>query len=68
MKTYTMTVDKYGDKRWYVNGKLHREGGPAVEFVNGDKQWYTNGKLHRELYRYMTFRYKTSGTNLYNFV
>jgi hypothetical protein len=36
-----------GDKRWYINGKLHREDGPAVESFNGDKYWYLNDKLHR---------------------
>ena len=38
-----------GDKKWYVNGKRHREGGlPAIEFGNGSKWWYVNGKLHRD--------------------
>ena len=37
-----------GTKRWYLNGKLHREDGPAIEDANGDKWWYRNGKLHRE--------------------
>ena len=37
-----------GDKYWYLNGKFHREGDPAVECVNGDKHWYLNGKHHRE--------------------
>ena len=41
-------VDKYGTKRWYLNGKLHREDGPAVECANRDKAWYLNGKCHRE--------------------
>ena len=36
-----------GDKRWYLNGKRHREDGPAVEFGNGDKSWYLNGRAHR---------------------
>ena len=27
---------------------MHREGGPAVEYINGTKFWYKNGKLHRE--------------------
>ena len=31
-----------------MNGKLHREDGPAVEYANGSKAWYLNGKLHRE--------------------
>ena len=33
-----------------MNGKLHREDGPAIEGANGDKYWYLNGndKYHRE--------------------
>jgi hypothetical protein len=26
-----------GDKCWYLNGKLHRTDGPAIEYANGDK-------------------------------
>jgi hypothetical protein len=48
MKTYTVKVDNNGDKCWYLNGKLHREDGPAIEYANGDKYWYLNGKRHRE--------------------
>ena len=25
-----------------MNGKLHREDGPAVEYANGSKFWYLN--------------------------
>ena len=32
---------------WLQNDKLHRLGGPAVEYANGDKVWYQNGKRHR---------------------
>jgi len=39
-----MKTDEYGDKSWYLNDKLHREDGPAVESANGDKSWYLNGK------------------------
>ena len=35
-------------KRWYINGKCHREDGPAIERANGSKSWYINGKCHRE--------------------
>jgi hypothetical protein len=48
MKTYRVTVDEYGTKHWYINGELHREGDPAMEFANGDKWWYLNDKRHRE--------------------
>jgi hypothetical protein len=34
---------------WYLNGKLHREDGPAViEHTSGTKWWYLKGKLHRK--------------------
>ena len=34
--------DANGDKRWYLNGKLHREDGPAIECANGHKYWFLN--------------------------
>ena len=48
MITYTVTVDEYKNKRWYLNNKLHREDGPAIENADGSKYWFLNGKLHRE--------------------
>jgi len=49
MIEYTVKVNADGDKFWYLNGKLHREDGPAIEYADGDKSWwYLNGKLHRE--------------------
>ena len=36
-----------GTKVWYVNNKLHRIDGPAVEYSDGAKAWYVNGKCHR---------------------
>jgi hypothetical protein len=44
----TMTLTPGGNKLWYLHGKLHREDGPAVEWVNGDKEWWLHGKRHRE--------------------
>ena len=49
-------IDANGNKRWFLNGKWHREEinpetgltMPAVEYANGDKYWCLNGKLHRE--------------------
>jgi len=38
-----------GSKRWYLNGKLHREDGPAIEWNDGDKRWYLNGIALTEL-------------------
>ena len=44
MIEYTVKVYDGGAKYWSLNGKRHREDGPAVEFTNGDKYWYLNGK------------------------
>ena len=48
MIEYTVKVYPNGDKSWYLNGKLHREDGPAVEYADGTKSWYLNDKRHRE--------------------
>ena len=37
------TIEYRNDK-----GQLHREDGPAVEWVDGGKVWFLNGKRHRE--------------------
>jgi hypothetical protein len=36
------------DIRWYLNARLHREDGPAIERADGSKEWYLNDQLHRE--------------------
>jgi hypothetical protein len=41
-------IDEFGSKEWRLNGKYHREDGPAVEYPGGTKQWWLNGKYHRE--------------------
>ena len=41
-------TDPNGNKSWRLNGKRHREDGPAIEWYDGEKHWYLNGKLHRE--------------------
>jgi hypothetical protein len=48
MIEYTVKVSASGGKSWYLNGKLHREDGPAEEDTHGNKFWWLNGKLHRE--------------------
>ena len=48
MIEYTVKVYPNGDKSWYLNGKLHREDGPAMRSASGYKFWYLNGKRHRE--------------------
>jgi len=44
---YEVRVYKNGNKEWYLNGKSHREDGPACEGADGNKYWYLNGKCHR---------------------
>ena len=48
MIEYTVRVYEDGSKYWYLNGELHREDGPAIEYASGDKAWYLNGSPHRE--------------------
>ena len=39
-----------GNTEWYLNGKLHRDGGPAQDWSNlepGAGVWYQHGKRHR---------------------
>jgi hypothetical protein len=41
-----ITVNKYGDKFFRVNGELHRTDGPAIEWTSGKfgKEWFLYGK------------------------
>ena len=32
------------DKFWYLNGNLHREDGPAIEWADGRKEWWLNNE------------------------
>ena len=41
-------IDEFGNHKYYLNGQLHRENGPALENINGDQFYYQYGKLHRE--------------------
>lgn len=43
----TLKISSDGHKYWLVNGLLHRDDGPAIEYADGDKAWYLNGLLHR---------------------
>ena len=45
---YTVKVYADGSKEWYLNGKRHREDGPAIERADGSKSWWLDGKCHRE--------------------
>jgi hypothetical protein len=48
MIEYTVQVLNNGTRKWLLDGKFHREDGPAVEYADGDRYWYLNGKRHRE--------------------
>lgn len=37
-----------GREEWWVNGRPHREAGPAITAPDGTQKWYFEGKLHRE--------------------
>ena len=34
-------------KEYYLNGLLHREDGPAVEYKDGHRCWFLDGQRHR---------------------
>lgn len=47
--TSTRTVDEHGTTIYRnAAGQLHREDGPALEYVDGRKYWFQHGYLHRE--------------------
>ena len=48
MIEYKVKVDDNGTIFWFINDKLHREDGPAVEHADGSKSWYLSGECHRE--------------------
>jgi len=48
MIEYKVKVYADGTKEWCLNGKCHREDGPAVERADVNKCWYINGERHRE--------------------
>ena len=33
---------------WRLNGKIHREDGPAVIWADGGQEWWLNDQIHRE--------------------
>ena len=44
---YSVEIDN-DSIHWYLNGELHREDGPAIEYSDGEKSWYLNGERHRD--------------------
>ena len=48
MIEYTVKVYDSGNKQWFLNGKLHREDGPAIERPDGYKAWFLNDVRYTE--------------------
>lgn len=45
MMSHNYVIEKTDlSKRWYKNGRLHREDGPAIEYSSGAKEWWLNNK------------------------
>ena len=44
---YTKMLRSNDDRMWRVDGKKHREDGPAIERANGDHEWWVDGQLNR---------------------
>jgi len=44
MIEYTVKVWDNGNKSWFLNGKYHREDGPAREYADGNKFWFLSGE------------------------
>jgi hypothetical protein len=47
LQGYDIDADEYR-VYWYLNGKPHREDGPARIGADGTQVWWLNGKPHRE--------------------
>ena len=43
------TIDFEGTRKWFKNGKMHRDRDlPAEVDINGNQWWYKDGELHRD--------------------
>lgn len=40
-------IDIHGTISYRLNGKFHREDGPARKFISGTEFWLVNGNFHR---------------------
>ena len=49
-------IDAGGTKGWFVNGKLHRMDGPAIESANGNKTWLLFGEPYGDEKTYKAAR------------
>jgi len=48
MKEYKVKIFDNRTEWFNLDGKLHREDGPATEWFDGYKAWFLNGERHRE--------------------
>jgi hypothetical protein len=56
-------VDKWGNKFWWANNKLHREDGPAYEGVDGRKEWYLDDIYYSSFQEYLKELKKLNKSN-----
>ena len=69
-KNYTGIVeDRNGSIFYFLNGKYHREDGPAIIYSDGALGYYLNGKRHREdgpaiIYSFGLEYYYLKGNNI----
>jgi hypothetical protein len=47
MENYNRIKKENWATYYYLNDKLHRTDGPAIEYANGSKYWWQNGLKHR---------------------
>jgi hypothetical protein len=47
MNKIIIETDRFKNKFWTLDNKLHGVDGPAVEYTDGHKEWWLDGKLHR---------------------
>ena len=38
-----LRIHPCGDRHWFFNDRVHREDGPAEEWVNGAELWWFDG-------------------------
>jgi len=46
------SVNKHGDEAWLINGRYHRDNGPALTIISqyygfSRVEWFKNGQIHR---------------------
>lgn len=56
-----------GTKEWWINGQLHREDGPAIEYPDGSREWWINNKCFEKFNLYDIFEYMISYQHRYNY-